>query len=109
LKGLHHRENKGHRDRTREEYSLRENRGGQPPYLAKRESLNLKGGLGRRLKTMAGRDELNSIPREVIGAAIDVHRTLGPGLLESADPVCLVHELRERGMRAAEHVPLPVR
>jgi len=58
---------------------------------------------------MGGREELNSITRDVIGAAIDVHRALGPGLLESAYQVCLVHELRERGLRAAEQVPLPVR
>jgi len=58
---------------------------------------------------MVGREELNSITRDVIGAAIDVHRALGPGLLESAYQVCLVHELRERGLRAAEQVPLPVR
>jgi GxxExxY protein len=58
---------------------------------------------------MVGREELNSITRDVIGAAIEVHRTLGPGLLESAYQACLVHELRERGMRVAEHVPLPVR
>ena len=58
---------------------------------------------------MVGREDLNSITRDVIGAAIDVHRALGPGLLESAYQVCLVHELRERGLRAAEQVPLPVR
>ena len=38
------------------------------------------------------------LSREVIGAAIEVHRTLGPGLLESIYERCLVHEIRLRGM-----------
>ncbi|OGO47879.1 MAG: GxxExxY protein [Chloroflexi bacterium RBG_16_64_43] len=58
---------------------------------------------------MTEREELDSITREVIGGAIEVHRTIGPGLLESTYQVCLVHELRERGMVVAEQVPLPVR
>jgi len=44
----------------------------------------------------------------VIAAAIDVHRELGPGLLESAYRTCLVHELRTRGQRVETEVPLPV-
>jgi len=41
------------------------------------------------------RDELT---REIIGAAIDVHRSLGPGLLESTYEECLAFELAERGL-----------
>jgi GxxExxY protein len=37
--------------------------------------------------------------REVIGAAIKIHRKLGPGLLESAYEACLAHELQCLGMR----------
>jgi GxxExxY protein len=37
--------------------------------------------------------ELNAISGEIIGAAIEVHRQLGPGLLESAYEICLAHEL----------------
>lgn len=43
-------------------------------------------------------DELS---REVIGAAIEVHRTLGPGLLESIYEKCLMRELELRGLNAA--------
>ena len=44
----------------------------------------------------------------VIGAAIEVHRTLGPGLLESAYQKCLFHELILRGLNVARQVMLPV-
>lgn len=44
----------------------------------------------------------------VIGAAIDVHRALGPGLLESAYEACLFRELLLRGVHADRQVPLPV-
>jgi|SRR5690606_9070423 len=40
----------------------------------------------------------NEISKIIIGAAIEVHRTLGPGLLESFYEACLVVELRSRGM-----------
>jgi GxxExxY protein len=42
-------------------------------------------------------DELNKITEAIIGAAIDVHRALGPDLLESAYQACLTYELIERG------------
>jgi GxxExxY protein len=44
----------------------------------------------------------------VIAAAIEVHRELGPGLLESAYRSCLVHELRSRGQLVETEVPLAV-
>src|SRR5579871_3783012 len=44
----------------------------------------------------------------VIGAAIEVHRGLGPGLLESAYEECLCHELHLRGISFERQVPLPV-
>ena len=44
----------------------------------------------------------------IIGAAIEVHRQLGPGLLESAYRACLTHELRERGETVRVEVPMPV-
>jgi len=46
--------------------------------------------------------------REVIGAAIEVHRSLGPGLLESAYRACLVHEFSSSGLQVATEVPIPV-
>jgi GxxExxY protein len=41
---------------------------------------------------------LNEITSRIIAAAIEIHRTLGPGLLEGAYSACLAHELHERGM-----------
>jgi GxxExxY protein len=53
-------------------------------------------------------DRLDQISRRIIGAAIEVHRHLGPGLLESAYQSCLVFELRQQGFRVDEQKPLPV-
>jgi GxxExxY protein len=44
----------------------------------------------------------------IIGAAIEVHRQLGPGLLESANEECLCHELHLRGLDFTRQVDLPV-
>ena len=44
----------------------------------------------------------------IIGAAIEVHRNLGPGLLESAYEECLCHELQLRGLDFKRQVPLPL-
>lgn len=44
----------------------------------------------------------------VIGAAVEVHRHLGPGLLESAYHACLAHELAGRGVPFQAQVPLPL-
>jgi GxxExxY protein len=53
-------------------------------------------------------DRLDQVSRRIIGAAIEVHRHLGPGLLESAYESCLVFELRKLGLRVEEQKPLPV-
>jgi GxxExxY protein len=45
----------------------------------------------------------------IIGAAIKVHRALGPGLLESAYQACLIYELRRLGLRVQTEVAVPVR
>ena len=45
---------------------------------------------------------------EVIGAAITVHRRLGPGLLESAYEACVAHELRRMGRSVERQRPVPV-
>jgi GxxExxY protein len=52
--------------------------------------------------------EEDKITEAIIGAAIDVHRELGPGLLESAYEVCLACELATRGLRAIRQLQLPV-
>lgn len=43
-------------------------------------------------------EQADRLSSEVIGAAIEVHRILGPGLLESVYETCLIHELELRGM-----------
>ena len=48
------------------------------------------------------------ITQHVIGAAIEVHKALGPGLLESVYEECLCHELNCRGLRFQRQLPLPV-
>ena len=48
------------------------------------------------------------LTREVIGAAIKVHRALGPGLLESAYEACLAHELQKLGMRVERQKAIPL-
>jgi GxxExxY protein len=50
----------------------------------------------------------NSISEKVIGAAIEVHRQLGPGLLESSYHGCLSRELELRGIPHISEVPLPL-
>lgn len=50
----------------------------------------------------------NELTREIIGAAIDVHRELGPGLLEAIYEECLIAELKLRGLRLASQHPLPI-
>jgi len=51
---------------------------------------------------------LNQVTEQIIGAAIAVHRTLGPGLLESAYETCLVYELTQQGLKVEAQKPLPV-
>jgi GxxExxY protein len=46
---------------------------------------------------------------DIVGAAIEVHRQLGPGLLESAYQTCLCRELLIRGIAFRQQVPLPIR
>ncbi|HMP75877.1 MAG TPA: GxxExxY protein [Kiritimatiellia bacterium] len=52
--------------------------------------------------------KINEITEQIIGAAIEVHRALGPGLLESAYEASLVHELELRNARVARQVQLPL-
>ena len=51
---------------------------------------------------------VNEVTEQIIGAAIEVHRALGPGLLESAYEACLVHELAERALSVQRQKALPV-
>ncbi len=53
-------------------------------------------------------DGINQLTESIIGAAIEVHRALGPGLLESAYETCLSFELAELGLNIDRQKPLPV-
>lgn len=52
--------------------------------------------------------EINKITEKIIGCAIEVHRNLGPGLLESAYEECLVFELMKEGLKVDRQKPVPV-
>ncbi|MFW2374464.1 MAG: GxxExxY protein [Gammaproteobacteria bacterium] len=52
--------------------------------------------------------DINDLSSKVIGASIEVHRHLGPGLLESAYQQCLVFELEQQGLKVATEVMLPL-
>lgn len=51
---------------------------------------------------------VNYLTDKIIGCAIEVHRTLGPGLLESAYQQCLFYELREQGIWVEKEICLPI-
>ena len=50
----------------------------------------------------------NEISKEIVDATIHVHRTLGPGLLESVYEMVLEHELTKRGLRVDRQVKIPI-
>jgi GxxExxY protein len=52
--------------------------------------------------------EFENITKEIIGAAIEVHKHLGPGLLESAYEECLVYELLQKGYKIERQKAVPV-
>jgi GxxExxY protein len=55
------------------------------------------------------KDEREKLSNKIIGACIEVHRELGPGLLEAVYEYCLMEELRSLGVHAQSQVSLPVR
>jgi len=52
--------------------------------------------------------EINQITEKIIGCAIEVHKNLGPGLLESAYEECMIFELRNTGLKAERQIAVPV-
>ncbi|MFB3881641.1 MAG: GxxExxY protein [Armatimonadota bacterium] len=52
--------------------------------------------------------DVEEAARQVVGAAMAVHKALGPGLLESVYEACLCHELNQRGLSFERQVALPV-
>lgn len=65
-------------------------------------------GTGRSEGDGAATKELNQLSGLVIGAAIEVHRALGPGLLESAYECALAYEFLQRGVAFEQQKALPV-
>jgi len=55
-----------------------------------------------------GKAEENVLSEKIIGAAIEVHRELGPGLLESVYEAALFHELTDQGLLVRKQVPVDV-
>ena len=53
-------------------------------------------------------DELNKLTESIIGAAIEVHRHLGPGLLESVYETCLEYELKQLNLKTQRQKALPI-
>ena len=49
----------------------------------------------------------NSLSYEIIGSALELHKTIGPGLLESAYENALAYELRKKGLDVKQQVPMP--
>ena len=60
------------------------------------------------LPRIGGELEINEITERIIAACIEIHRQLGPGLLESAYEECLCHELSLAGLRFERQKPIPV-
>jgi GxxExxY protein len=54
------------------------------------------------------KQSINEITEKIIGAAIAVHKELGPGLLESAYEACLVYELVQSGLKVESQKSLPI-
>jgi GxxExxY protein len=58
--------------------------------------------------TEATEETDRELTHQIIGSAIEVHRILGPGLLESVYEAALAHEITQRGLRIERQVPVPV-
>ena len=52
--------------------------------------------------------DIHNLTGQIIDASYNLHKELGPGLLESVYEVCLYHELKWRGMRVQRQVPVPI-
>ena len=58
--------------------------------------------------TKITKEEREELSKRVIGAAIEVHKQLGPGLLESVYECCMVDELQRRGINVRSQIPVPL-
>jgi len=57
---------------------------------------------------MISKTEYERIARQIVNAAFEVHKELGPGLLETVYEACLIEELRNRGLFVENQVKIPV-
>ncbi len=64
--------------------------------------------MNQLIQNKKSEEELNQLSGIIISAAIEVHKELGPGLLESVYEYCLFEELRSRGLEVRKQVLLPV-
>ncbi len=53
-------------------------------------------------------NDIEAVAKDIVDAAIKVHKEFGPGLLESAYQQCLAYELRERGRKVLTEITLPI-
>jgi GxxExxY protein len=53
-------------------------------------------------------ERVDNVARQIVDAALEVHRCLGPGLVEPVYEVCLCYELSQRGLAFATQLPLPI-
>ena len=60
-------------------------------------------------KATESAEEMNTLTGIIIGAAIEVHRILGPGLLESAYEACLAFELKNRRLKVERQVEMIIK
>ena len=63
---------------------------------------------GARSCTEKRKMRVNELTSQIIGSAIEVHRQLGPGLLESSYETCLAYELEMCGLQVERQMPLPI-
>jgi GxxExxY protein len=70
--------------------------------------MNHRGAEAQRKNLMVMEEPRDPLTQQVIGAAVEVHRVLGPGLLESAYEECLCLELSLMGIPFHRQVPLPI-
>ncbi len=54
------------------------------------------------------RDELNRLSKQILEASLEVHKIMGPGLIESVYEACLMKELEIRGIKALNQVRIPL-
>ena len=80
----------------------------RPPIITNK-NLSCKRTLNHEEHEGSRRLEFDELSNRVIGCALEVHRNLGPGLLESTYEQCLAHELKNAGIPFKLQHPLPVR